>query len=41
MKSSNEDGREKMLGMLWVDETEGRVSTMAGVSVGERCGLPT
>ena len=31
-KSSNEDGREKMVGMLWVDEMEGRVSTIVGVS---------
>ena len=30
-----------MVGMLWVDEAEGRVSTIAGISVGELCGLPT
>ena len=40
-KSSNEDGREEMVGTLWVDETEGRVSTIVGISVGEPFGLPT
>jgi hypothetical protein len=40
-KSSNEEGRERIVGTLWVEEMEGRVSMIAGISVGEPCRLPT